>query len=454
MKKSAYILSLALLFFIASCNKKLDVLPQNYATPDQIKTSADVLAILAGGYAQMQNAAAFGEKYIDIPDLLASQDQVIFAGTFSSYKNIWQRQITATNGVISDLWGNSYKIIAIANTVIDKLSIVDKTQQLSTEAQAKFMRAASYYYLVNLFAKPYSDGAAATNPGVPITTAPVYTYDSVKDKLSRATVQQTYAQIITDLKDAISEDAKYFAPRALLARVYMSMGDYANAAAQADNVITGGGYTLASSYDKEFNNSGPSSEDIFSISQTTQSNAGTTNNGIQTFYAPNAGLPTGYLGGRGDIFADSAYFTHFDDTLDFRRSYFTLGTSIAGRNGTYPNKWQRFYTEIPVIRLAEMYLIRGEANLHTGNQVGPNTPDMDINIVRNRSKAHNLTGAVLQDFIDERFREFGFEGDRLFTLRRLKMNVDGLSYDDKTLVLPLPQSEIDVNSKLVQNDGY
>lgn len=453
MKNALYIFSLGLLFFIASCNKKLDVLPQNKVTPDQIKTSADVLAILAGGYAQMQNAAAFGEKFIDIPDLLASKDQVIFAGTFSTYKNIWQRQTTATNSVVSDLWGNSYKIIAIANTVLDKLSIVDTTQRLSTEAQAKFMRAASYFYLVNLFAKPYSDGAAATNPGVPLTTAPVYLYDSVKDKLSRATVQQTYAQIITDLKDAFSKNS-YYPAEALLARVYLVMGDYANAAASADDVITNGGYTLAGSYDKEFNNSGASSEDIFSIAQTAQSNAGTTDYGIQTFYAPYAGLPSGYLGGRGDIFADSAYFTYFDDPNDFRQTYFTVGTSIAGRTGTYPNKWQKFYTQIPIIRLAEMYLIRGEANLYTGSQVGSSTPDMDINIVRNRSKAGNLTGAVLQDFVNERFRELGFEGDRFFTLKRLKMNVDGISYDDKTLVLPLPQSEIDINSKLVQNDGY
>jgi hypothetical protein len=453
MKRSTYIFILGLIFLIASCNKKLDVLPQNYATPDQIKTSADVLAILAGGYAQMQNSAAFGEKFIDIPDLLADEDQVRFVGTFSTYKNIWQKHVTATNGVCADMWGNGYKIIAIANTVLDKLSIVDTAAQLSTEAQAKFMRAASYFYLVNLFAKPYSDGAAATNPGVPLTTAPVYSYDSVKDKLSRATVRQTYTQIIADLKDAVSK-ASYYPAEALLAKVYLVMGDYADAAAAADDVITNGGYALATSYDKEFNNSGPSSEDIFSIAQTAQSNAGTTDNGIQTFYAPYAGLPPGYVGGRGDIFADSAYFTHFDAPADFRQTYFTLGTSIAGKKGTYPNKWQKFYSEIPIIRLADMYLIRGEANLFTGSQVGGNTPDQDINIIRNRSKAGNLTGATQQDFVDERFREFGFEGDRFFTLKRLKMDIDGLSYDDPTLVLPLPQSEIDVNKKLIQNDGY
>ena len=75
MKKSAYIFSLGLLLVMAACNKKLDVQPQNQITPDQIKTSSDVLAILAGGYAQMQNSAAFGEKFIDMSDLIASEDQ-------------------------------------------------------------------------------------------------------------------------------------------------------------------------------------------------------------------------------------------------------------------------------------------------------------------------------------------------------------------------------------------
>jgi len=450
MKKLVYIFSFGLILVIAACNKKLDVQPQNNITPDQIKTSSDVLAILAGGYAKMQNPAAFGENFIDIPDIIASQDQVIFAGTFSAYKNIYQQQTTATNGVCSDIWGNSYKIIAISNTVLDKISIVDTTVQANTIAQAKFIRAAVYYYLVNLFAKPYSDGAAATNLGVPITTAPTYQYDSVKAKLSRSTVQQTYDQIIADLKDAIAKDDSYYPAKALLAKVYLVMGDYTNAAATADDVISNGGYQLADTYDKEFNNSGATNEDIFSIAQTSQSNSGTTNGGIETFYAPQKGLPTGYVGGRGDIMADSAYFTYFDDPADFRQTYFTKGTSISGKKGTYPNKWQKFYSTIPIIRLADMYLIRGEANL----QLGTGNPDADINTIRARAKAGPLAGATQQDFVDERFREFGFEGDRFFTLKRLKMDIDGIPYDDKTLVLPIPQSEIDVNKNLKQNDGY
>ena len=118
-------------------------------------------------------------------------------------------------------------------------------------------------------------------------------------------------------------------------------------------------------------------------------------------------------------------------------------------------KWNTFYRVVPVVRLAEMYLTRGEANFHKGGApVGGVDPLDDINTVRVRSNAAPLQDISLQDFVDERFRELAFEGDRLWTLKRLKLDVDGYTYDDPKLVLPIPQREIDVNSNLTQNEGY
>jgi hypothetical protein len=102
-----------------------------------------------------------------------------------------------------------------------------------------------------------------------------------------------------------------------------------------------------------------------------------------------------------------------------------------------------------------MYLIRGEANLHLGGApIGGSTPVQDYNVVRRRSHASPQAVITINDFVEERFREFGFEGDRLFTLKRLQMDVDNMPYDDNKLVLPIPQTELDVNSNLVQNPGY
>jgi hypothetical protein len=289
--------------------------------------------------------------------------------------------------------------------------------------------------------------------------SPSYFYDSTKDKPARATVAAVYAQVIKDLQAAITKLpahngvlANQYSAEAILSRVYLNMGDYPNAVAQADDVIQNGDFSLNTTYDKEFNNAANTSEDIFAIQQTSQSNVGTSNQGLSTFYCPTYGLPDGQTNGRGDAQINSGYFDYFEPQ-DFRGTYVTDGASIAGADGTYPNKWQMFYKVIPVIRLAEMYLTRGEANLAAGTTVGADPID-DINTVRERAGASDLTTVSSSDFADERFRELGFEGDRFWTLKRLKLNVDGFSYDDNKVVLPIPQSEIDVNKNIVQNGGY
>jgi hypothetical protein len=102
-----------------------------------------------------------------------------------------------------------------------------------------------------------------------------------------------------------------------------------------------------------------------------------------------------------------------------------------------------------------MYLTRGEANLRKGGTpTGGATPAEDINIIRERSNAAPLSGVTGDDFVDERFRELAFEGDRLWTLKRLKLDVDGRPFNDDKLVLPIPQRETDVNGNLTQNPGY
>ncbi|MDO6429143.1 RagB/SusD family nutrient uptake outer membrane protein [Flavitalea sp. BT771] len=459
MKKLLYIPTIVFVFLLASsCNKKLEVLPQNNATPDQIKTSADVQALLFGAYEQLQSYSAFGEQFMLIPDLLASKDQVDWVGTYASYKQVKNKKIVASNSIASSMWGNGYKVIGICNTVLDKLSVVDSADKATVEGEALFMRGTIYFELLGIYARPFSDGNAATNPGLPIVLVPTYKYDSTKGKPARATVAATYTQIISDLQGAIAKlpssngsfRADVYSAKAILSRVYLSMLDYANAATQANDVIVSKNFTLTDTYDKAFNNSVNSTEDIFAIQQTSQSNVGTSNQGLSTFYAPNQGLPVGQTVGRGDAQIDAGYIVYFE-AGDRRASFVTVGKSIAGADGTYPNKWQQFYKAMPVVRLAEMYLTRGEANLLSGGSVGGVDPLDDINTVRARSGASLLATVTGQDFVDERFRELGFEGDRFWTLKRLKLNVDGFGYDDNKVIMPLPQSELDVNANLKQN---
>src|SRR5437867_2357268 len=102
--------------FITACDKKLDVQPQNNLT--EIKTGDDVKAVLFGGYKLLQNASAFGEQYILMADLLASEDQVIWTGTFTTYRQIADKTEDKTSPVATSIWENSYAIVDIANTVL------------------------------------------------------------------------------------------------------------------------------------------------------------------------------------------------------------------------------------------------------------------------------------------------------------------------------------------------
>jgi len=454
MKLRIYVLlSLTL---AAACNKNLDTVPQNSLTADQIKTSNDVKALLFGAYSQMQSAGAFGEAFILTPDLLASDSQVVFIGTFQDYQAVQHKTIKADNIIAQNAWGVGYSIINLCNTILDKISLVDAGDRQAIKGEALFIMGTTYLQMVNLFAKPWSDGNAAANPGLPLVLKPTYSYDSsAAGKPARATVQQTYAQIVAGLTGATAMlpssnsdfRADVYSAHAMLSRAYLNMGRYADAATHADTVIASGNFVLTS-YDKTFNTDGNSTEDVFAIQQNTQSNAGTANNGLTTFYSPYE------TGGRGDAQVNPLYAGVFDDPQDVRMAFVSPGSSNSGFTGDYTDKWAKFFKTIPVVRLSEMYLTRGEANLRAGTSAGGIPPLTDINKVRQRAGAAALTGVTAGDFVEERFRELGFEGDRLSTLRRIKADITGLDFDNDKLVLPIPRTEILANSRLIQNPGY
>ena len=462
IKSFLFIFAVALI--AAGCNKKLDVAPQQNIDPNDIKTSDDVKAVLFGAYSKLQDADAFGESFFLTADLLAAQDQIYFSGSFVDYVDLNDKIQIETNLTAWNIWQNAYIIINIANIALDKIELVDEDERDAVAAEAKFIRGLAYFELVNYFAKPWSAGNTNANPAVPLMIKPVYEYNAAEHLLPRASVSAIYTQVINDLTDAaeglpqasVNARASSFAARAILSRVYLSQGNLAGAAEEASAVIESGDYELPSTYVGSFNNVVNSSEDIFAIQQTSQSNAGTANVGLITFYMANfSDDEPSISGGRGDVKVDPSHLDIYE-MEDTRGSFYYNGYSITGTAGLHTRKWSSFYRVIPVVRLAEMYLTRAEANYRKGGApIGGVDPLDDLNTVRSRAKASLLTSIDDEGiFVEERFRELAFEGDRLWTLKRLKLDVDGLPYDDNKLVLPIPRSELDVNSKLTQNPGY
>jgi starch-binding outer membrane protein, SusD/RagB family len=448
--KFLFIVCLGLL----ACNKKLDVKPQDTITPDQIKTEADLTALLLGTYDGLQYYRGYGEYYQLMSDFLANESDIDFVGTFADYRLVYRRQQNRTSTIAEGLWANAYEIINRTNVVLDKIDLVSEDNRPAIEAEAKFIRAIVYYNLSGFYGKPYSDGNLTTNLTVPLILEPVLGTDDVgKSYKARATVQEMYTQIETDLNDAVDglpEDngtrADKYTAYAFLSRLYMAEARYTDAATAANAVISSGNYSLTATFAAAFNNVSNSSEDIFGIQQTEQSNTGTSNNGIITMY-------NAYSDGRGDVQVNDAHLNLYE-AGDERGSFFENGENIAGSKGLYTLKYTTRYKVVPVVRLAEMYLTRGEANLRGGVLIGGVTPLQDINTVRERSGASTLATVTAADFAPERFRELAFEGDKFWTKKRLKLNIGSLPYNADVLVFPIPEREKDVNGLLEQNPGY
>jgi hypothetical protein len=116
-----------------------------------------------------------------------------------------------------------------------------------------------------------------------------------------------------------------------------------------------------------------------------------------------------------------------------------------------------------VIRKSEMHLNRAEANFQIGNTAEALA---EINAFKSLRglEAVDLTGDdLLEEILTERFKEFAFEGQRFFDLKRYGRNIDKtsylaasnfLSFEDFKILPPIPQREVDGNVNLNQNRGY
>ena len=456
MKKIVYALAAALLLAgpLTSCDKKLDINPVDNVLADKaLLTSADVEAALVGCYAGIQNAEGYGGYIQLMSDLLGDDGEVSFVGTFVPPNQINQKAILKDNGFVSAIWLNAYNVINRTNNVLANLDKLDTpAKKARVEGEARFIRAAMYFELVRLYARDWADGTPASNPGVPLVLTPTKDIDA-SSQVARNSVAEVYAQVISDFVTAEgkmtsnSSAGSFFANNAvaaaMLSRVYLQQGRFPEAAAAANRVITSK-YSLNSSYIDEFYSGvdllGNSSEDIFAIQNSAQSGSNQLNN----FYSPAQ---------RGDISIEDKHLNLYDPADD-RLNLF----SITPGQQTYSDKYDSQYGNIKLIRLAEMYLTRAEANFRARTNVGA-TPLDDINRVRARVNLTPYTTLTLKNILDERKLELAFEGFRLGDVKRNRETVhdaDGkvLPWNSPRLVFPIPVREINANPKLTQNTGY
>ena len=467
MKTYKFIAALVGLVLIFSCESQLEILPEDSVASNTVFNSfATINGTVVGIYSKNQSGDLNGMAQL-MGDFMA--DDVGFVGSFPSLQEIDQYTTLATNASIDNIWLDGYELIGAANNVIVNLPAVTDVTGLdgATKAQfiaeAKFLRAVTYFQLVNLFAQPYQI-AQGGNLGVPLPLQPFEGGDISEFQLERSTVNEVHAQIEQDLMDAAATlpasngtRAASGAATALLARLYLYREQWSQAAAMANQVIASGNYSLAANYDFFDNNPG-SSENIFVVVNTPSDGpqeATGSDEVYVNFYNPSPG-------GRGDApFSQDLIDTFAAEAGDRRFDELSAAAFDAGGNDTF------FTTKYPdivnnasdgmVLRITEMYLIRAEANLRGGTSVG-DTPLNDVNLLRARAGLGNLGAADLGAILLERRKELCFEGHRRMDLLRNNLNLrpgggaQSAPGADK-VIFPIVEDETTNNPNITQNPG-
>jgi len=437
----------AFLFATVACDKYLDLQPsQNISEDMALDTDQNVKNVLKGAYSIFDNPELYGGHVLIFSELLGGDGEVSFEGTYTDFREIFQKQTRAANAYVRLHWNTGYRTINTVNNVLSALDVVNASDRNRIEGEARFLRALIYFDMIRYWGHQYEAGQNNTQLGVPLVTTPTRGITE-ESYVSRSTVEAGYNLVIDDLTIAAEKlpatntvYATKGAANALLARVYLQKGDYPAARNAAHTVITSGTYTLRPNYAGVFNNNGLSSEDIFVTFITTQ----------DRFSAMTEFFSIPQYGGRdGDIVILQGHLDLYD-AQDARRALFFVN---AGR--TFSGKWNNQYGVVNLIRLAEMHLIRAEANFRLQSEVGL-APHSDINILRKRAGFGDnyFASVTLDDILLERRLELAHEGHKLWDVKRLKQNVGPRPYNHPKLIFPIPFREIEANENLVQNDDY
>ncbi|WP_375585680.1 RagB/SusD family nutrient uptake outer membrane protein [Cyclobacterium xiamenense] len=444
------------LFMLAgACTDQLDLQPaQSVDQEVALSNDANIKTALIGAYANLRNEDLWGGRSILYAEMLGANNEIRWEGTFNQPREIYNKQIFTNNSFVTDTWLRGYDAINICNNVLDVIDRVNEEDQNRVRGEALFIRGAVYFELVKLYGLPYAAGNTETNLAVPILLNPTREVTG-EDQVPRNTVEDVYQQVLADLETAeglLPENNEFFARNyvvaALLSRVYLQMERFADArdaANRAINLATANGKGLVNDYMAAFNNEADTQEDLFTI----QVNAQDPDNSMHSFYS------TPEFGGRdGDVTILSNHTNQYESG-DERLQQFSVR---AGELRT--DKWREQFRNVKVIRLAEMYLTRAEANFREGTSIGA-TPLEDINRIRLRVNLPAKSNLNLEEILQERKLELAHEGHFLHDTKRTRGVIQDnntptlqYSYDDPRLVFPIPQREMDANSALVQNPGY
>lgn len=478
---------------LLSCEDLLDDQPVSEINSENFyKTEADALAAVFACYEYLSGGAFnenFGGFYFNfyyVIQALASDE-----GQNNDASVDKERLSTFThdpaNGPLYQVWRDGYRTIATTNIAIENIPNIDMDPDLRNAlvAEARFIRGLIYFELVRMFGD------------IPLILKTVKSVEEA-NKLIRTPQSEVYAQIIDDLKFASehlppSHPAEFagratrYSASGILAKVYLTLGQWDNSLTELEKVMAAEGakFGLWDDYGDVFkiaNNNGK--EVVFSINYSN----------TDLFWESgqfNVRFLPAVLNATHNAFGwerptDNLYNSFPEND---RRKEVTFITSYV-QNGTlleFPPHIQKYwdrerepngsstFNDFPLLRYADILLMYAEA---LNERSGP-SPEAyaAINRIRARARYHaddNTTYDILPDLagltkdelrdaiLEERKREFAFEGHRWFDLVRMNKLVEKVkeakpnsNVKNYHRYFPIPQREINTSSVPVQqNDGY
>ena len=511
--KRYIILPVLAMLFLGSCDKFLTEVPQDSLTDKNAFTSAaDAEALVNSCYDGLQKGF---EEYYTWYYLVLSEclsDNAYSGGDDVDIINIFKRDITPLNLVVTKSWKSMYggilrcnvalsSIPAIDDPVLDEISFGEVSRREEMLGEAAFLRALHYYNLVRL----WGDVPLVTTTG---STAP----EDVE--VPRSPADKIYAQILSDLEfaekclpagrstEAESRGlASLGAVWTLYAKTYAIMGapgnvDWESVKTYTEKVLASDRYSLLQEFDWLYDNQHRNNtETILAVqyegSGSTEGNyvpalllpPSMTEQNWRKYLTPSQDLIAAF-DAEGDEVRKNATIVYEDVNNMWYDEFYAVqeNGSWSTRTIPFPYKMRGFDRVgwdcsdlIYIFRLADVVLLHAEAL----NQIsGPEAAaaDTDLQMLRTRVDLEPLQTTSKEEMTElllkERRLELAYEGERFNDLKRYGLLEKVLSeYSWEEIVsgekitrsrtfpyymqyLPIPQDERDRNPKLTQNEGY
>lgn len=465
---------------LPGCKKILEEKPKTFVSPDAFYTSPSSYELTVMGIYRSIPSTLGGNNWLSresFSDIIGT-----VSGAYEQGLPVYQNNHQPFFYNVRGLWSDHFAIVKDANFILKKIgesTILSEAQKNTFSSEARFLRAYAYFQLVQLFGD------------VPLRTEPLEDLTNVQ--IERSPQQEVYNLIVDDLNFAeanLPDNAPAtgrvhkLVATALLAKVYLTMAGnplnqtqyYTNAKDKALAVINSNRFALNDDYAETFHNTTYTTESIWE--QTYQPGVG--GNPLMQ----NSATAPGYV----YILTPAAWFINSFANGDQRKAW-GIKENYAAPSGTLAPFFHKFvnldwiddgvitanagrleYT-IPLLRLAEMYLIAAEAE----NEInGPGNAYQYINTIRARARINksdpthvpDLSGlskdAFREAVLMERKWELHLEGSTWYDLKRTNTLSKIQTIRGSDLVHPIgaynntwyiPDNEI-TNNNIPQNPAY